>query len=137
MFYVKKKIHTLTLGEALMPAGLSVEGRIMRHACGPRRAWLKNNYYLLLYYHYLNLAAREKFTSPAALAPASAPVCSSESCQSDRSSGHARKRASGASAVAVAARCRAMFGGSRHQDCSMMVWALLLLPHLFTGFWRA
>ena len=30
--YQKKKIHTLTLGEALMPAGLSVEARIMRHA---------------------------------------------------------------------------------------------------------
>ena len=36
-------LHTLTLGQALMPAGLPVEGRIMRHACGPRRAWLKNN----------------------------------------------------------------------------------------------
>ena len=55
MFYVKKKIHTLTLGEALMPAGLSVEGRIMRHACGPRRAWLKH-YYLALYLRSLHLA---------------------------------------------------------------------------------
>ena len=36
-------LHTLTLGQALMPAGLSVEGRIIRHACGPRRAWLKNH----------------------------------------------------------------------------------------------
>ena len=33
-------LHTLTLGRALMPAGLPVEGRIMCHACGPRRAWL-------------------------------------------------------------------------------------------------
>ena len=36
--------HTLALGQALMPAGLSVEGRFMRHACGPRRAWLKHSY---------------------------------------------------------------------------------------------
>ena len=36
-------IHTPTLGQALMPAGLPVEGRIMRHACGPRRAWLNNH----------------------------------------------------------------------------------------------
>ena len=36
--------HTLTLGQALMPAGLSVEGRFMCHACGPRRAWLKHSY---------------------------------------------------------------------------------------------
>ena len=49
MFYVKKKIHTLTLGQALMPAGLSAEGRIMRYACGPRRAWLKH-YYLKHYF---------------------------------------------------------------------------------------
>ena len=55
MFYVKKKIHTLTLGQALMPAGLSVEGRIMRYACGPRRAWLKH-YYLALYLRSLHLA---------------------------------------------------------------------------------
>ena len=31
-------LHTLTLGQALMPAGLPFERRIMRHACGPRRA---------------------------------------------------------------------------------------------------
>ena len=36
--------HTLTLGQALMLAGLSVEGRFLCHACGPRRAWLKNYY---------------------------------------------------------------------------------------------
>ena len=36
-------LHTLTLGQALMPAGLPFERRIMRHACGPRRAWLKNH----------------------------------------------------------------------------------------------
>ena len=41
--YEKKAPHTLTLGQALMPAGLSVEGRIVRHACGSRRAWLKNH----------------------------------------------------------------------------------------------
>jgi len=29
--------YTLTLGQALMPAGWSVERRIMRHACGPSR----------------------------------------------------------------------------------------------------
>ena len=37
-------LHTLTLGQALMPVGLPVEGRIMRHARGPRRAWLKHSY---------------------------------------------------------------------------------------------
>ena len=36
--------HTLTLGQALMLAGLSVEGRFLCRACGPRRAWLKNYY---------------------------------------------------------------------------------------------
>ena len=36
--------HTLTLGQALMLAGLSVEGRFLCHACGPRRALLKNYY---------------------------------------------------------------------------------------------
>ena len=36
--------HTLTFGQALMLAGLSVEGRFLCHACGPRRAWLKNYY---------------------------------------------------------------------------------------------
>ena len=42
-FHRSEIIHTLTLGEALMPAGLSVEGWIMRHARGPRRAWLKKH----------------------------------------------------------------------------------------------
>ena len=42
-FHRKEVIHTLTLGQALMPAGLFVEGRIMRHACGPRPVWLKNH----------------------------------------------------------------------------------------------
>ena len=41
-------LHTLTLGQALMPAGLSVEGRVIRHACGPRRAWLKIHLSLLV-----------------------------------------------------------------------------------------
>ena len=36
--------HTLTLGQALMLAGLSVEGRFLCHDCGPHRAWLKNYY---------------------------------------------------------------------------------------------
>ena len=40
-------LHTLTLGQALMPAGLPVEERIMHHACGPRRAWLKIHLSLL------------------------------------------------------------------------------------------
>ena len=40
--------HTLTLGQALMLAGLSVEGRFLCHACGPHRAWL-NNYHHSLY----------------------------------------------------------------------------------------
>ena len=31
------------LGQALTPVGLSVERRLMRHACGPRRAWLRND----------------------------------------------------------------------------------------------
>ena len=34
----RSDIARLLVGQALMPAGLSVEGRIMRHACGPRRA---------------------------------------------------------------------------------------------------
>ena len=42
-FHRNAIVHTLTLGQALMPAGLSVEGRIMHHACDPRRAWLKNH----------------------------------------------------------------------------------------------
>ena len=41
-FHRNEIIHTLTLDQALMPAGLFVEGRIMRHACGPRPVWLKN-----------------------------------------------------------------------------------------------
>ena len=47
-FHRNAIVHTLTLGRALMPAGLSVEGRIMRHACDPRRAWLKHHKSLLL-----------------------------------------------------------------------------------------
>ena len=31
-----------------MPAGLSVEGRFMCHACGPHRAWLNNSYIYFL-----------------------------------------------------------------------------------------
>ena len=40
--------HTLTLGQALMLAGLSVEGRFLCRACGPRHAWRKNYYPLTI-----------------------------------------------------------------------------------------
>ena len=76
---------------------------------------------MMIYYHYLNLAARES----------DLPRCP-RPCQRARM----QQRVLPERPFQWACREESERGLCGCRGSSLMVWALLLLPHLFTGVWR-